>query len=125
MLMLFICSTCMYVYNSLYTPTYLLLENTYYTASTKMLLDTHLILGSDGFHRLSNITDSNTITTARRRTIKTPMNIPPISPALAEVLCPVLSSLGGGVPSGFLAVGLVSGVPTVVVIRGGDTNWQS
>ena len=92
--------------------------------------DTHLILGSDGFHRLSNITDSNAITTARRRTIKAPMNIPPISPALAEPLRPVLSSLGGGLTvvifsSGFLLVGLVSGAPMVVVIGGRDTNGQS
>ena len=90
---------------------------------------THLILGSNGFHRLSIITDSSTITTARRRTIKAPMNIPPISPALADALSPVLSSLGAGLAvvlsSGFLLVGLVSGEPTVVEIGGRDMSGQS
>ena len=69
------------------------------------------------------------ITTARRRTIKAPMNIPPISPALADALSPVLSSLGAGLavvpPSGFLLVGLVSGEPMVVEIGGRDTSGQS
>ena len=58
------------------------------------------------------------------------MNIPPISPALAEALSPVLSSLGAGLavvvpPSGFLLVGLVSGEPMVVEIGGRDTSGQS
>lgn len=104
--------------------THFLLENVHATS-------THLILGRVGFHRLSNIIDSSMITTARRRTITTPTNMPPISPALADALSPVLVSLGGGggglavvASSGFLLVGLVSGAPVVVVI-GGDTNGQS
>ena len=57
------------------------------------------------------------------------MNIPPISPALADALSPVLSSLGAGLAvvlsSGFLLVGLVSGEPTVVVIGGRVISGQS
>jgi hypothetical protein len=79
-------------------------------------IDTHLLLGSND---LSNTTNSSTITTARKRMIDAPMNIPP-------ALSPVLSSLAGSaLPSGFLLVGLVSGEPTVVAIGGRDTNGQS
>ena len=81
------------------------------------------------------------MTTARRRTIKTPMKIPPISPALADSLSPVFSSLGrdltatvvtssgfllvGGLVGGLVVNGLVSGEPTVVVIGGRETSGQS